>query len=360
MTCRALIPITLLAVLLPAAPARADWVWPVRGDVITPYRNGDDPYAAGQHRGIDIAAEPGTAVAAATAGEVRFAGTAGSSGLTVSIRTADGHYDTSYLHLSATAVRKGQRIAAGEAIGAVGTTGVRSAERPHLHFGVRDAGSEHAYHDPLAFLPPTPAAPERPRPAPGTSPTPVPLLPAPRGAPRHAPAPRRAPGPRHAPTPRRAPGPRHAPRHAPAPRPAPAPGHAPTGRREPRPAPAPRHGIAPRHAPATRHSPSPSHAPASRLARAGHRSPGAPPQRGPLAQPRERRLARQAPARRGDSARVAPESPAASGPDAGWALACVGLLAAAAVLGLSEQGRNATRTSRRRLTAFVSPRLGGR
>ena len=182
MTCRALIPITLLAVLLPAVPARADWVWPVRGEVITPYRNGDDPYAAGQHRGIDIAAEPGTAVVAAAGGEVRFAGTAGSSGLTVSIRTADGLFDTSYLHLSATAVRKGQRIAAGETVGAVGTTGVRSAERPHLHFGIRDAGSEHAYHDPLAFLPPTPAPPDRPRPAPGTSPTPVPVLPPPEGA----------------------------------------------------------------------------------------------------------------------------------------------------------------------------------
>ena len=99
---------TLVAVLLAAAPAHADWIWPVRGDVITPYRNGDDPYAAGQHRGIDIAAAPGTPVVAAAGGEVRFAGTAGSSGLTVSIRTRDGRYDTSYLHLSAAFVRRGR------------------------------------------------------------------------------------------------------------------------------------------------------------------------------------------------------------------------------------------------------------
>jgi hypothetical protein len=268
MTCRALIPITLVAVLLPAAPARADWVWPVRGEVITPYRNGDDPYAAGQHRGIDIAAQPGTPVLAAAGGEVRFAGTAGSSGLTVSIRTADGLYDTSYLHMSATAVRKGQRIAAGEAVGAVGTTGVRSAEPAHLHFGVRDAGSDHAYHDPLAFLPPTPAPPERPRPEPGPSPTPVPLLPEPEGV------------------------------------------------RVPRPA--PRHASAPRHAPVPRHAAVPRHVPVP-----GH-------------------------------------APAATGPDAGWALACLGLLAAAALLGLSERGRSATRNGGRRITAFVNPRLGGR
>ena len=79
MTRRALVVVaTLVVVLLVAAPARADWVWPVRGEVITPYRNGDDPYASGQHRGIDIAADTGRQVVAAAGGEVRFAGTAGS------------------------------------------------------------------------------------------------------------------------------------------------------------------------------------------------------------------------------------------------------------------------------------------
>ena len=57
--------ITLAAFLLLATPAHASWSWPVRGDVITPYRNGDNPYAAGQHRGIDIAAAVGTPVVAA-------------------------------------------------------------------------------------------------------------------------------------------------------------------------------------------------------------------------------------------------------------------------------------------------------
>src|SRR5688572_28670552 len=135
------------------AQARGAWVWPLRGEVIEHYRNGTDPYAAGQHRGIDIAGGVGGPVVAATGGDVRFAGTAGSSGLTVSVRTDDGRFDTSYLHLSAAAVREGQRVKTGERIGTVGASGVRSSERPHLHFGVRDAGSRHAYHDPLAFLP---------------------------------------------------------------------------------------------------------------------------------------------------------------------------------------------------------------
>src|ERR671923_1597921 len=92
------------------APARADaaWVWPVKGEVITPYRNGTDPYATGQHRGIDIGAPLGTPVVAAAGGEVRFAGTAGTSGLTIAIRTGD--YDTSYLHLASLAVRAGTHV----------------------------------------------------------------------------------------------------------------------------------------------------------------------------------------------------------------------------------------------------------
>ncbi|MBA2439082.1 MAG: hypothetical protein H0V50_00220, partial [Thermoleophilaceae bacterium] len=36
-----------------AEPARAagSWTWPVRGEVITQFHNGSDPYAGGQHRG---------------------------------------------------------------------------------------------------------------------------------------------------------------------------------------------------------------------------------------------------------------------------------------------------------------------
>ena len=168
---RRLLPVLIaflaLTAFFAAAPsADAAWVWPVAGKVITPYRNGTDPYAAGQHRGIDIAAPVGTPVVAATAGEVRFAGTAGSSGLTISIRTADG-YDTSYLHLSSLVDPRGRARLGGPAHRRRGITGVRSATAPHLHFGVRDAGTRHDYHDPLAFLPPPPAphAPPAPRPA---------------------------------------------------------------------------------------------------------------------------------------------------------------------------------------------------
>ncbi len=103
-----------------AAVAAQGWTWPVEGEVVRAYRNGADPYARGQHRGIDIAAPDGAAVVAAAAGSVRFAGTAGSSGLTVSVRTADGRFDTSYLHLGSLAVARGQRVRAGQVFGSVG------------------------------------------------------------------------------------------------------------------------------------------------------------------------------------------------------------------------------------------------
>jgi len=197
-------PIALAAALLAlwllcAAPAGASagWTWPVAGEVITGYRNGDDPYAGGQHRGIDIAADPGTPVGAAAGGIVRFAGTAGSSGLTVSVRTSDGRLDTSYLHLSEVTVREGDAVAGGDRLGAVGVSGRRSAHRPHLHFGVREAGTRHAYVDPLNLLGPLPApGPEPPGAAPLPEPLPVPVAPAPAPVrlPVRTPLARRVPG----------------------------------------------------------------------------------------------------------------------------------------------------------------------
>jgi peptidase M23-like protein len=290
---------TVALVLLLAPPARAGgWTWPLRGELITLFRNGSDPYAAGQHRGIDIAGRVGAPVVAAAAGSVRFAGAVGSSGLTVSVRTADGRYDTSYLHLSVVSVRAGERVAAGARVGAVGTAGRRSATRPHLHFGVREAGSRHAYRDPLDFLPAPPVT--RPDRAPRGAPAPV-------GAPaRPTPAPVWRPLPAPAPAGRRVPAPSRR--------------HAPAGRRASRGAP----GRVPGTALAPVGSPGPWRHPRPDLA--GRRSPNRAPQAAPAAPEPGPAPARSAAAR-----------PLAGshrgGRDLGLLLGCLGLLLASGLLG---------------------------
>lgn len=294
-----------LAVPAPAGGA-SGWQWPVAGEVITPYRNGSDPYAGGQHRGIDVAAPAGEPVRAATAGRVTFSGTAGSSGLTVGVRTADGGFDTSYLHLASVSVAKGDTVEPGARLGEVGTTGRRSVSRPHLHFGVREADSRHAYRDPLTLLPPMPPAPVRE---------------APRGVPVAAPAPVRAPPrrervPRAAPVRRRVPAGRRV--------------RVPAARRVPRGAPA-RPTLAPR--PVT---------PLGVARRVRGRAPDRPPlpELGP--RPRPAPVPEERPAARPVPRGHAPAADA-RGPDLGLVLACLGLLAAAACVGgrASGSGRGA-------------------
>ena len=115
---RSLIALTaaLAVLLLVAPPASGDagWTWPVRGAIATVYANDNArPYAGGMHRGVDIAADPGDAVVAARSGTVTYAGPLGSSGNVVAVR--DGRYATSYLHLGAVSVSRGERVATGDA-----------------------------------------------------------------------------------------------------------------------------------------------------------------------------------------------------------------------------------------------------
>jgi pyruvate/2-oxoglutarate dehydrogenase complex dihydrolipoamide acyltransferase (E2) component len=357
--------LTLAAAL--AGPAEAAWLWPVRGEVITQYRNGSDPYAGGQHRGIDIAAAVGTPVVAAASGEVRFAGTAGSSGLTVSVRTGDG-YDTSYLHLSSILVGAGEHVAGGERLGAVGTTGERSATAPHLHFGVRKAGSRYAYVDPLSLLPPAIAPPPSGAPTPAPAPAPTPPAPSPAPAPRAAPGPGPAPRPVPAPgrVPRAAPSPRRALRTAPAPRWAPkavpAPGRPP--RAAPAPNAAPRLGLA-RHEPAAGlalHSPLDPGRAADPVSAGSAPSPTSAPGRTPAFASAHPRLGTAQPATSPDASpgsAAAGPAPSSSGPDLGWAFACAGLLLAAGILGLTGDrnagARGPTTRGRSRRAGRVAP-----
>lgn len=148
-----LVPTKASAAVTAGGPAAGSgsWPWPLKGEVITPYKNGTDPYAAGQHRGLDIATGTGTPVLAVLDGRISFSGRLPDGGLTVTLASSDGRWLISHLHLSRRDVTKGERVRAGQPLGLVGVSGRRSAEAPHLHFGVREAGSR-AYVDPLSLL----------------------------------------------------------------------------------------------------------------------------------------------------------------------------------------------------------------
>jgi murein DD-endopeptidase MepM/ murein hydrolase activator NlpD len=112
------------------------------------------------HLGVDYAAPAGTPVHAASGGVVVAAGWAGGYGKTVRLRHANG-YETLYGHLSRLAVRAGQRVAQGDPIGAVGSTGL--ATGPHLDYRMARNGQ---FVDPLRVqLPPAEPIAARERPA---------------------------------------------------------------------------------------------------------------------------------------------------------------------------------------------------
>ncbi|MTE19322.1 peptidoglycan DD-metalloendopeptidase family protein [Streptomyces sp. TRM43335] len=101
------------------------------------------------HTGEDFPAGSGTPVKAVTNGTVVSAGWGGAYGNQVVIRHDDGRY-SQYGHLSSISVNAGQRVAVGQQIGAVGSTG--NSTGPHLHFEVRTAPGYGSDIDPLAYL----------------------------------------------------------------------------------------------------------------------------------------------------------------------------------------------------------------
>ena len=105
------------------APAGAAWTWPATGTVLQPFLfDPGHPYAAGQHRGLDVSGEPGAGVLAPAAGSVTYAGTVPSSGKSVTITTPDG-YAVTLTHLGSITVGRGAVVAEGAVVGTIGPSG---------------------------------------------------------------------------------------------------------------------------------------------------------------------------------------------------------------------------------------------
>lgn len=106
------------------------------------------------HNGIDFAARPGTPVLAATDGVVVHAARKGSWGRLVVLRHGNG-VETRYAHLKRISnLLPGDRVAAGQVIGSVGSSGLSTG--PHLHFEVYQRGipQDPAYFSLSDDLPP--------------------------------------------------------------------------------------------------------------------------------------------------------------------------------------------------------------
>jgi len=129
----------------------------VQGPVLTPFSYDEaHPYAAGQHRGIDIGADAaGTPVVAPAAGTVSFAGTVPTNGKSVTIETADGHSVT-LTHLGSIAVGKGATVAEQDLVGTVGPSGTPEVDGPYVHLGIRVTSDPNGYVDPVGLLPAPP------------------------------------------------------------------------------------------------------------------------------------------------------------------------------------------------------------
>ena len=102
----------------------------------------------GAHPGLDVAISRGTIIRAAGAGVVRIAGMDDVYGLYVVIDHGSD-VQSLYGHADTLLVDAGARVAEGQPLARVGTSGRSSA--PHLHFEVRRSGRS---LDPLRFVSP--------------------------------------------------------------------------------------------------------------------------------------------------------------------------------------------------------------
>jgi murein DD-endopeptidase MepM/ murein hydrolase activator NlpD len=129
--------------------------WPVSGTITGTF--------TANHPALDISANTGTPVRAASAGRVTYAGWSNNGGGNVVTIDHGAGVLTSYNHLSAVSVAVGQSVTAYTLVGRVGATGTVTG--PHLHFWVMIGNR---FVDPMLYLQVRPALPDTAVPACGS------------------------------------------------------------------------------------------------------------------------------------------------------------------------------------------------
>jgi murein DD-endopeptidase MepM/ murein hydrolase activator NlpD len=110
-------------------------IWPAHGWLTGTFGGRPDPFTGepDYHQGIDIATDKGNPIYATADGTVESAGPAGQYGNLI-VLAHDFGLSTRYGHLSRFAVRVGQRVARGDVIGFVVSTGRSTGA--HLHYEI--------------------------------------------------------------------------------------------------------------------------------------------------------------------------------------------------------------------------------
>jgi len=123
------------------AAARSVWRWPANGPLLRSFapRRGV--------KGIDIAGKAGSSVRAAAPGEVVYRGSGLRGYGQLIILKHDENYLSAYAHNEKLLVDKGQKVASGQKIATMGSSGT---DRVKLHFQIRRDGVP---VDPARYLP---------------------------------------------------------------------------------------------------------------------------------------------------------------------------------------------------------------
>ncbi|GGQ29612.1 murein hydrolase activator EnvC family protein [Streptomyces roseolilacinus] len=141
-------------------PPVRDAVWPVgppRAPVVRGWEPPASAYGRG-HRGVDLAAPPGTRVRAAAAGRVTFAGpVAGRGVLVVTLPAPPGAVPSRVTYEPVRAVvEAGAKVRAGQVVALTAADAASHCAGACLHWGLRRGD---AYLDPLSILPRPPRRP---------------------------------------------------------------------------------------------------------------------------------------------------------------------------------------------------------
>ncbi len=122
------------------APIGITLIKPIIPKKITSYYGERSGIRSGAHTGLDLAADRGTPIKAAAAGTVTFSGWNGSYGKMIIVDHGNG-VETWYAHCSSLVAGVGDKVAQGQVIAKVGSTGNSTGN--HLHLEVRVNGQSY-------------------------------------------------------------------------------------------------------------------------------------------------------------------------------------------------------------------------